>query len=250
MNNDIYQYVKIRRDNGMHWGEISRLLYLTFNVRYSVMNLKMDYQNHGSETMKRRYVKLDEYKNFILESKKEGMSYKDIADAIEAIEGQRPSDSGIRRLVKLAATTETVLLEEPVEAKIVLSDFNDLEESEKEYANTRCRWSYQDELMVLVDFYNLSVDEAREKFQRPYYAIAKRLEQINDLTEPYHSELLMEAARIIETRKASVVNEAPMTRRERRRMRRIARKAARVQKRLDRLSTRYGVRFEEVKDSE
>ena len=178
------------------------------------------------------------------------MTFREIADAIEAIEGQRPSISGIRKVAKLAETTETVLLEEPVKDKVVLSDFADLEENEKEYANTRCRWTYQDELMVLVDFYNLSVDEAREKFQRPYYAIAKRLEQINDLTEPYHSELLMEAARIIEARKASVPNEAPMTRRERRRMRRIARKAARVQKRLDRLSTRYGVRFEEVKDGE
>lgn len=250
MNNDIYEYVKLRRNHGMHWGEIARLLQLTFNVRYSVMGLKMEYQNHGSETMKRKYVKLDEYRNFILESRNDGMTFREIADAIEAIEGQRPSDSGIRKVAKLAETTETVLLEEPVKDKVVLSDFADLEENEKEYANTRCRWTYQDELMVLVDFYNLSVDEAREKFQRPYYAIAKRLEQINDLTEPYHSELLMEAARIIEARKASVPNEAPMTRRERRRMRRIARKAARVQKRLDRLSTRYGVRFEEVKDGE
>lgn len=155
-------------------------------------------------------------------------------------------------IIPFEEVPETVtVISEPVEEPVVLETLiMEEEEAEKEYENTRCRWSYQDELDVLCNFYNLSVDEARERYKRPYYAIARRMEQINDTTEPHHPALLMEAARIIEARKDEVSEDPQMTRRERRRMARIERKAAKVQKRLDRLSVRYGVRFEEVKDGE
>ena len=146
--------------------------------------------------------------------------------------------------------TVTVISEPAGEPVVLETLIMEEEEVEKEYENTRCRWTYQDELDVLCNFYNLSVDEARERYKRPYYAIARRMEQINDTTEPHHPALLMEAARIIEARKDEVSEDPQMSRRERRRMARIERKAAKVQKRLDRLSTRYGVRFEEVKDGE
>jgi len=107
------------------------------------------------------------------------------------------------------------------------------ENTQKRYARTRHHWTPQEELEVLVNFYSLSVDEARDRFQRPYTAIAKRLEQMVDMTEPHHEALLMEAAKIINQQKA-------MMRKPTRKERRMAKRMAKIAKKQERLARKMG----------
>lgn len=343
MDEELYEYVRVRKAGGMYWGEIARSISLNFGKTYSVSSLKVAFSEYRKKKQevplgKTAPKSIDEidlpeplltivdmrrqnatYKQIVEAT---GLSYKDVRSLCETLipennaislenkaryqrenakvetmvkkETRRKTklwtDKEVEKLLYLRERDnmsfrvigdilkrsprsveqkyykyrkshtdiipfekpETVtVISEPVEEPVVLETLiMEEEEVEKEYENTRCRWTYQDELDVLCNFYNLSVDEARERYKRPYYAIARRMEQINDTTEPHHPALLMEAARIIEARKDEVSEDPQMTRRERRRMARIERKAAKVQKRLDRLATRYGVRFEEVKDGE
>ena len=107
------------------------------------------------------------------------------------------------------------------------------EAPKRKFARTRHHWTPQEELEVLVNFYSLSVDEARERFQRPYTAIAKRLEQMVDMTEPHHEALLMEAAKIINQQKA-------MMRKPTRKERRMAKRMAKIAKKQERLARKMG----------
>ena len=91
------------------------------------------------------------------------------------------------------------------------------------------------EMEVLLAFYEKSIDELREQFNAPFWAIAKVLENIHDLKEPHHSDLLMEAARVTKERKDEEYRVANMSRRERRKIARKARKTNRLQARLDKL---------------
>lgn len=103
------------------------------------------------------------------------------------------------------------------------------EPDEPRFSRTRKRWTPQEELEVLVNFYSLSVDEARERWQRPYRAIAGRLESICDMTEPHHESLLMEAAKIVKQKEA-------MKRKPTRKERKLAKRAAKIAKKQDRLA--------------
>jgi hypothetical protein len=117
------------------------------------------------------------------------------------------------------------------------------EPKEKKWANNRCNYTPQQELGIMVDFPNLSIDEMREKYQRDYRALAGRYEEIWDSEEPSRIALVMEASQIVAARKreeAETASEPRMGWFERRKMRRVARKAAKIQKRLDRMATKYG----------
>jgi len=114
---------------------------------------------------------------------------------------------------------------------------------EKKWANNRCNYSPQEELGILVDFHNLSIDQMREKYQRDYRALAGRYEDIWDSEEPSRIALVMEASQIVAARRREeeeATTEPRMGWFERRKMRRVARKAAKIQKRLDRMATKYG----------
>ena len=82
-----------------------------------------------------------------------------------------------------------------------------------------------------MNFYSLSVDEAREKWERPYTAIAGRLESICDMTEPHHESLLMEASKIVKQAEA-------MKRKPSRKERRMAKRAAKIAKKQERLAAK------------
>ncbi len=115
---------------------------------------------------------------------------------------------------------------------------------EKKWANNRCNYTPQQELGIMVDFPNLSIDEMREKYQRDYRALAGRYEDIWDSEEPSKIAIVMEASRIVAARKAEEEQKQTEPRMgwfERRRMKRVARKAAKIQKRLDKMATKYGV---------
>ena len=107
----------------------------------------------------------------------------------------------------------------------------DIKKPKKEYrfARTRKRWTPQEELEVLVNFYSLSVDEARNRWGRPYSAIAGRLEKICDMTEPHHESLLIEATKIVKQQEA-------MARKPSRRERKAMKRAAKIAKKQERLA--------------
>lgn len=91
------------------------------------------------------------------------------------------------------------------------------------------------EMEVLLAFYEKSIDELREQFNAPFWAIAKTLENIHDLKEPHHSDLLMEAARVTKERKDEEYRIANMSRRERRKIAKNAKKENKLQAKLDKL---------------
>ena len=92
-------------------------------------------------------------------------------------------------------------------------------------------WTEEQDFDILCNFYELSIDEAREKFNKSYAEIAGRLEYLIDSTEPQHHSMLIEAAKVIKKRKEESAKSSKPSRRERR----IARKQARLQKRIDKI---------------
>ncbi len=92
-------------------------------------------------------------------------------------------------------------------------------------------WTDEEDFDILCNFYELSIDEAREKFNKSYAEIAGRLEYIVDSTEPRHHSMLIEASKVINKRKAKSAKPSKPSRKERRK----ARKEARLQKRLDKI---------------
>ena len=92
-------------------------------------------------------------------------------------------------------------------------------------------WTEEQDFDILCNFYELSIDEARAKFNQSYSIIAGRLEYLVDSAEPQHHSMLIEASKVINKRKAKSVKPSKPSRRERRK----ARKEARLQKRLDKI---------------
>jgi hypothetical protein len=92
-------------------------------------------------------------------------------------------------------------------------------------------WTDDEDFDILCNFYELSIDETREKFNKSYAEIAGRLEYIVDSTEPQHHSMLIEAAKVIKKRKEQRAKPSKPSRKERR----IARKQARLQKRIDKI---------------
>jgi len=83
------------------------------------------------------------------------------------------------------------------------------------------KWNREKELDLLVNFYELSIDEARERYDASYKTIAGRLEQLFDATEPEQIALLMEASEKVKKRKGVSLNSTPKSRKEQRLLRKI-----------------------------
>lgn len=97
------------------------------------------------------------------------------------------------------------------------------------------RWTKEEDYDLILNFYELSIDEARNRFNRSYGAIASRLEKLVDSTEPHHIEMLMEASKEIKKRKNQRVVEKQKSRRVLRRERKEAKKLAKLQKKMAKL---------------
>tara|TARA_Y100001937_G_scaffold104516_1_gene144529 strand:- start:784 stop:1920 length:1137 start_codon:yes stop_codon:yes gene_type:complete len=104
-------------------------------------------------------------------------------------------------------------------------------------------WTHSQDMNILVNFYEMSIDEVREAFARPYWIVAQRLEMLFDSTEPEHIAMLMEASDIVLKRK-SPRTEKPQkpSRKERRaakkankRAAKVARLEAKMERKLNRL---------------
>jgi len=97
------------------------------------------------------------------------------------------------------------------------------------------RWTKEEDFELVCNFYELSIDEARNRFNRSYGAIASRLEMLVDSTKPDHISMLMEASLLIKARK-QVLSEPPKkSRRTLRKERKNAKKEAKLKAKLMKL---------------
>lgn len=92
------------------------------------------------------------------------------------------------------------------------------------------RWTAEEDYDLICNFYELSIDQARNRFNRSYGVIATRLEKIVDSTQPKHQEMLMKASKEIKTRKEAESKPVKLSRRERRKARKQAKLAKRIAK--------------------
>jgi hypothetical protein len=151
------------------------------------------------------------------------LSKKEAHDKIEIL---------TRKLEEVIHTPKEPVYVEQVVETIVSEVIGETTTREPRFTRTRHKWTDEEELGLLCDFYELSIDEARERFQRPFYAIAKRLELIVDSTEPKHIDMLMVAARIIKQRKREADKVAKQGYWKRRQVRKTAKRIAKLDKQL------------------
>jgi len=97
------------------------------------------------------------------------------------------------------------------------------------------RWTKEEDYDLILNFYELSIDEARNRFNRPYGAIASRLERIVDSTKPEHISMLMEASKEIKARKKADSPAPRKSRRMLRKERKQAKKTAKLEAKLKRV---------------
>lgn len=89
-------------------------------------------------------------------------------------------------------------------------------------------WTDEKEFFLLVNFYDMSIDEVREHFSMGYGEVATRLEYLFDSTEPSQIEMLMKASIAVkESREPHVPNESIGA---------FSRKQKRIIKKINRLS--------------
>lgn len=106
---------------------------------------------------------------------------------------------------------------------------------ERKHERSQKHWKHEEEFELLCNFYELSIDEARNQFGRSYASLAQRLEMIVDSEEPEHIAMLKKAAKVISKRKKEEAKNANMSRWKRRRIARKAKKAAKLEKKLNKL---------------
>lgn len=106
---------------------------------------------------------------------------------------------------------------------------------ERKHERSRKAWKYDEEFDLLCNFYELSIDEARARFERSYASLAQRLELIVDSEEPEYILMLKKAAKVISKRKKEEAKNAKMGYFKRRKIARKARKAKRLETKLNKL---------------
>jgi len=237
-------FVRKCRKKGMKWQEICDKLEVVYDRKTSPQNI-MRFKATKPNKASRNWT-TEETQLLIKLRMGEGLSYQEIGLRLG-----RTTRSVQNKYQKSKKELDGVVeqIREEVKLHGVAISFPEMKEEsttepkEKKWANNRCNYTPQQELGIMVDFPNLSIDEMREKYQRDYRALASRYEDIWDSEEPSRIALVMEASHVVALRKAEEEEDAPEPRMgwfERRRMKRVARKAAKIQKRLDRLATKYG----------
>ena len=94
------------------------------------------------------------------------------------------------------------------------------------------KWTKEKEMDLLVNFYELSIDEAREKYEASYKTIAGRLEKLFDDESEEGVGLLLEASKRVKfIKKVDNFRNADFTFKQRR----LAKKINKLQRKLDKL---------------
>lgn len=123
--------------------------------------------------------------------------FESIANKIEEISGNRRSAHATK--MKWKKLQETKVIAEETETQIYSSG-----------------WDEENDYFLLVNFYDMSIDEVREYFGRSYADCAGRLEQLIDSTELTHIELVKKAAMTVRERREPYVPKIPSSRKEKR----------------------------------
>ena len=103
----------------------------------------------------------------------------------------------------------------------------------KETNIAKTMWTKEDDFDILCNFYEYSIDEARNRFNIPYQFIAGRLETLIDSTEPNHIEMLMEATKTIKARRKQEAENAKNGFWKRRKLRKMAKREAKKERRIE-----------------
>ena len=179
-------------------------------------------------TRRKNYKWTEEQLKF-LQEKPDGVSWREYTEIMNTTFKVNRKLASV--YAKFKSVSKPKVKEAPKEVERKVEPQPVIKKPKKEYrfSRTRKRWTPQEELEVLVNFYSLSVDEARAKWERPYSAIAGRLERICDMTEPHHESLLIEATKIVKQKEA-------MMRKPSRKERRAAKRAAKIAKKQERLA--------------
>ena len=88
-------------------------------------------------------------------------------------------------------------------------------------------WDAEKDFDLLVNFYELSIDEAKERFGLSYGEIAGRLEYLIESTEPAHISMLMEASKAIRSKKihkSVLANNSPSIQRKLKKIDKLSKK--------------------------
>ncbi len=112
------------------------------------------------------------------------------------------------------------------------------ESPSKEYAKVSDTWSMDESLSLLVCFPEISIEEARETYERPYWVIAKHYEKHYDLTYAVSEELVMKATEIRNQMKRNMKPEKKPSLLKRWKLRRIAKREKRLNRKLDKAVTK------------
>ena len=144
--------------------------------------------NNGYSKKQRQILGLDYWppKRYDMESKIGEKITKEDAEKFVALKNAHIKNMGTRK-----RRTESKYLDvETVNRSIVV-----------EPNIVKTNWTEEQDFDILCNFYDLSIDEARAKFNQSYAEIAGRLEYLIDSTEPQHHSMLIEAAKVIKKRK-------------------------------------------------
>lgn len=112
------------------------------------------------------------------------------------------------------------------------------ESPSKEYSKVSDTWSVDESLSLLVSFPEISIEEARETYGRPYWVIAKHYEKHYDLTYAVSEELVMKATEIRNQMKRNMKPEKKPSLLKRWKLRRIAKREKRLNHKLDKAVTK------------
>ena len=99
-------------------------------------------------------------------------------------------------------------------------------------------WNKFKDLDLLINFYDLSIDEATARYGFSYETIAGRLEHLINSNNPDNIALVMEATKVVKGRKEQQPTETKPSRRQLRKERKMAKKEARQKKRIERMEKR------------
>lgn len=103
------------------------------------------------------------------------------------------------------------------------------------------RWTQEEDFDLLCNFYELSIDEARKRYNRTYSQIAGRLEKLVDSAKPEHISMLMKAAEAIKLRKEKDSKPVKLSRKEKRMAKKQAKKDKKIAKAQAQLNKLRGV---------
>ena len=139
--------------------------------------------------------------------------WESIAEGIEEVAGNKRSAHATKTKWK-KVKEEQYFSDEPQEQLVIppVEDF----------------WNEQKDYFLLVNFYDLSIDELRNHFGCSYAECAGRLEQLIDSTEMTHIELVRKAAIAVKESKQPPAQRVPKSRKERRLMTKISKLQVRL----------------------